>query len=570
MRRSSEATARLTAISIGGLSSHLAYIGKLPKSISDPQYYPLQALGTLPLSDVDEDDFAYLAGQYRLEGVSPRRLCQWNGQAASECGRYDDARIWSFLEVLIEEFASDHSTVNPFAAHVDGTSLPSPTMSPRQIALDIHMPPDHSLIGPITLDRIDDSLDDVEELLSSSSSSPTESRKTEQTETAASQPRFMSFAPPTKKQIADLTSRLSVPSSTVTSPPSQASGKINHRPLLAQAVNNSNLGGGRISQQRPTDSGTNSPKDLDYPDPYGVLPFADLIDNASVAAPADRRGSSSGSNSTPRASMTASKILNEWPDPYGVGGSDPTSRRSGSNHDSPRGSLRASPRLLPQRASSPVRKVQLLPPAAQSGTPPRFDGGLPWGNGQSREGEYGDAAWAAYRRQRIKPFLDWWQGYVEDVSSPSVFVTSLIMVQGEVQLASTLLVVGRGVVQFPRVQSERIIHAYIGMWAVRYRVTIVDVCAELLEAHRLPVEAAYIKKHGTISSIETRVADSGVTHVVHCAYCGRSTGSTDIPTSEGTFWWCKRCKRNARQCVVWCVQSRPILRRLIRTLVTMQ
>ena len=343
------------------------------------------------------------------------RLCQWNSQVAAECGRYDDARIWTFLEMLIEEFTSETSTVNPFAARINGrTGLPTPTMSPRQTAQDIHMPPSQSVIEPLTLDRIDDSLDDVEELLSSSSSSPSESRKTEQADTATSQPRFMTFAPPTNKQIVELTTRLSTPSSTVTSPPSQPTGKIANRPLLAQAVNNSNLSGRRLSHQQST--GSDSPKDLDYPDPYGVLPFADVPDFAPIPAAVERRGSSSGSNSTPRASMTASRILNGWPDPYGVGGSDPTSRKSASTRDSPKGSSRPSPRLLPQRTSPPMKRVQVLPPAAQSDTPRRFDAGLPWSQVQSRADEYGDAAWAAYRRQRTQPFLDWWQAYVEDVS----------------------------------------------------------------------------------------------------------------------------------------------------------
>lgn len=35
-------------------------------------------MGVLPFPEREEDDFAYLAVQYKVEGAAPEILCQWN------------------------------------------------------------------------------------------------------------------------------------------------------------------------------------------------------------------------------------------------------------------------------------------------------------------------------------------------------------------------------------------------------------------------------------------------------------------------------------------------------------
>lgn len=50
--------------------------------------------------------------------------------------------------------------------------------------------------------------------------------------------------------------------------------------------------------------------------------------------------------------------------------------------------------------------------------------------------------------------------------------------------------------------------------------------------------------------MEIRGGDEGITHIVNCAKCRKSTGAVDIPLSQGKFWWCKNCKRPAKTCVV--------------------
>ncbi len=78
-----------------------------------------------------------------------------------------------------------------------------------------------------------------------------------------------------------------------------------------------------------------------------------------------------------------------------------------------------------------------------------------------------------------------------------------------------------------------------------------SLCLDLLEAHRLSTQAAYVRKYSSVDSVETLPSHEGITHVVHCGTCGRSTGSAEIPTDQGKFWWCKRGKRYAKECAVW-------------------
>ena len=71
----------------------------------------------------------------------------------------------------------------------------------------------------------------------------------------------------------------------------------------------------------------------------------------------------------------------------------------------------------------------------------------------------------------------------------------------------------------------------------------------MLEANRLYTPAAYVRRHSGIPSLEVRSGDEGVSHIIHCVKCRKSTGPLDAPIGE-KFWWCKNCKRTAKSCVI--------------------
>ncbi|ORX37616.1 WD40-repeat-containing domain protein [Kockovaella imperatae] len=512
------------------LANHWDRIGKRPKAIQDTAYEPVQALGTLALADVDEEDFEFLAQNYRLEGGSAVNICLWNRSVAEHCGRHDDARLWSFLQVLIDEFTPHSPTVDPFSAPaMPKSDLPSPSLSPRQTAVSARRSP-----SPIALERIDDTLDDIEELLTISSSSSSIANQAIQPSRGI-HPRVFTFAPfpstlsRTDSEKPSPQPRPIVPSlpSTFTSPPI-SSGRGTPRPLLAQIADRT---GRRMSAQvtaQLDDGNDDEDDDDDYPDPYGVMPSAVVpipIRSNSVAQSYGRGSASSGSTARasnahqtrpPRGSNDFLDTSNSQRNLSTTMTSTTDISRPIPTTRSPRSSHKPSPQAAavpPPRVDSPIKRVQ-LPPASLD------PNGMisPWGK-VDRSSEFGQEEWTAYKKQRMAPLLAWWLAYVDD---------------GEVQLASTLLVVGREYVDFPVAQSERIVHAYL----------------ELLEAHHLAVQAAYVKKYAGLDSMETRAGDDGVTHVVHCASCGRSTGSVEISHEEASFWWCKRCKKNARYCVV--------------------
>ncbi|BEI90469.1 uncharacterized protein CcaverHIS019_0305390 [Cutaneotrichosporon cavernicola] len=85
-------------------SAHWQVGGRTRKAPGDHAYEPTQAMGTLPLSWIDNDEFRYLASHYRLEGMPPVQLCQYNRDVASMCDRTDDARVWHFLIGIFDEF----------------------------------------------------------------------------------------------------------------------------------------------------------------------------------------------------------------------------------------------------------------------------------------------------------------------------------------------------------------------------------------------------------------------------------------------------------------------------------
>lgn len=59
-------------------TNHWDKLGQKQKDPADPPYEPIQAIGTMYLPVFDNDEFAYLANHYRIEGAKAEELCKWN------------------------------------------------------------------------------------------------------------------------------------------------------------------------------------------------------------------------------------------------------------------------------------------------------------------------------------------------------------------------------------------------------------------------------------------------------------------------------------------------------------
>ena len=384
------------------LASHWEKIGKRPKSISDAAYEPLQAIGTSTFADVDPGEFEYLASQYKLEGRSAEDLCLWNRSVAESCGRHDDARIWTFLKLFLDEFrpTSAQGESSPEGPKVNGQ--PEAThKSPNIVADPVVTPP------PISLDRLDDTLDQVEELISTSSLSE---KSSSTAESVAKDPsataKIMTFAPPNARQISEARSRqvsLALP------PPSGRQSTSQTTPQSSTPQTLKSDADQHPSKQTSLDSDQSS--DSFYPDPYGVT---------------DGGGNFPGLSATPRVSIGSSKGKNDLADSNGVAPpmeQGTGSRRSGSAKGSPRPSVKPSPHMTPVRSLSPTRLTK-------SGALDRLEPRLPTIEridplkdqspaGKTRSQEYGDIAWKEYRQRRAGTLLKWLEEYVNDVSDLS-------------------------------------------------------------------------------------------------------------------------------------------------------
>ncbi|ORY34659.1 hypothetical protein BCR39DRAFT_513871 [Naematelia encephala] len=481
-------------------ASHWDKVGRQSKTIADHPYEPLQACGVVPVPEDDEDEFAYMAHHYKLEGKAPEQLCQWNREVAEICGRPDDARLWTYLKVLIEEFAPS-ADGSPFNEEIFSGTLPAPSQFLPQ---DIVSPGDshpstrepspirgNARVATIPLERavdtlVDTSQDAVEELLSSTSSSSTSSDAS----ATPSKGRFVAFLPPDIRNISDSQPRL--PSTGSSGIPSSLSRRGTFQTLFTQAVTQSQSQQSQNTQQQQQQqsgrdhSSPASSSDIDYPDPYGI--------GAATTTAVPTRHSSADRSHTATSSVGA--------DSRDRSGSVTKSRSSplpGQNHHQQNGSNRP----LASQGPTAEKKVAIVPATAKD-----------------RETQFGADEWEAYRRKRCEVLKDWWQTYIND---------------GEVQMATAVFVIGSCLFEFPSRQCERIVHTYI----------------DLLERYRLTGSAAYIRKHAGIASLETLSTDEGVTHIVHCARCGKSTGSLDdIGIEAKRFWWCKRCLLTAHKCAI--------------------
>jgi hypothetical protein len=300
----------------------------------------------------------------------------------------DDARLWTLLKSLIEEFAPS-SDAKHFDEGIFGDTIlqmekrTSPTdISPRG-SLAKPQPPasPHS----IPLERLEDALDDTEETLLSSPSASSGSSTSDSSSDAGSatpmRSKFFAFAPPDPKRVVDIQS-----TSRAVSTSRQVSSSYRATPnaLLAQSLSQaSKMPVDKPSKSRESRGSTSM--EADYPDPYGVI-------NSYTPPPP----STTASNSTSR---LVSRGVGEWPDPYGIGHrSAETSARV-----SPMTSHKPSPKLAPEmkNVKTPLRDWTL-------------SGGS--GSSENRQKDYTDSEWAAYKAKRCQVLLDWWQCYVNDVS----------------------------------------------------------------------------------------------------------------------------------------------------------
>jgi hypothetical protein len=94
------------------------------------------------------------------------------------------------------------------------------------------------------------------------------------------------------------------------------------------------------------------------------------------------------------------------------------------------------------------------------------------------------------------------------------------------------------------------VQAYIG----RHLHQEVKLTPDLLERHRLDIPVAYLRLNAEILAIQTLPGQEGITHILHCANCGKSTGSLDDDPDKKKFWWCTKCRRGAKICTVWLVK----------------
>lgn len=307
----------------------------------------------------------------------------------------------------------------------------------------------------------------------------------------------------------------------------------------------------------------------DWPDPYGIIPDQVLTSGTMTGV-----ASTTTASTTPTGTSRASTSQSSPVPPPAFGGRNMSNHNNNNNNDNSNNNNNAknSPRAgMTGLAGHEIGSGVVEAPLAGRGS---AEGGvgavvvLPNGNGpgpgsrvgsgqgkemRGREEKFEKKEWQEYRKKRVATLMTWWDGCVENVSSPSLLgVVCLVQVrfviwqaelqgvQGEMQLAATIALIASPLVNFPPFQVERLAHAYV----------------QLLERHRLPIFAAYIRRFSGIPSLEITPQDEGLTHTYFCERCGKSTGTLeDIEVKGKVFWWCKKCRMGAKRCAVWYVPN---------------
>ena len=392
--------------------SHWDKIGRKAKAISDPAYEPLQAAGIMSAFEEDRAAFDYMAQQYKLEGEAPEVLCQWNREVAQICGREDDARLWSFLKVLIEEFSpsTDGQGFNEeifSQAITQSTQVPTPpNASPRGASpklpnissTALTATPRTMPVAPIILQRIGDPADTSDAVVEDTSESESQSGSSSDSP-ATIRSSFMTFAPPGTPGASPSASRdrprvTAPPPSAITSPPNRdPSGRV-PRSLLAQAVNRSSRHADYDSSSSDEEAASKAVDEArgqsiarilnDYPDPYGILPEVPSRQSDSRASP----------------TFGPTRPVS----PHHAGGQRYSSNQRSSVQSSQNTSESKRPSLDMVAASAKVslekiKDLKVMLPGVRS-------------KNAAHEGEM----WDRYREKRCAALLEWWRTYVDDVS----------------------------------------------------------------------------------------------------------------------------------------------------------
>lgn len=345
-------------------------VGRPRKAVSDAPYAPLQALGVMPFGDSEGAEFAYMAYHTRLEGEKPEKLCKWNRevrlgaaeadfQVAEMCGLLDEARVWDFLQGLIEEFTpTNEGLFNEAVFSQAGSSLfvpqaPSPGLAVGPAGTVAHSVCDESIEG-ITLEEggdpvahvVPDAVDDSASEHSSESDSP-------QTPIRS---RFKLFLPPVVQDAPKPALHRGSTSASALQPNGTTS-------MSSRSVPK------RLGFETPLEDDTPTPiADLDYPDPYGI----------------------------------AAAFENYAPSKTRTARSTPQSTRPPTPSPGDRANGRGSPSVS-QLGSARPSVTALTKDRVQPGELTRHI-----------QDTYAPDQWDAYRDSRCAPLLDWWQAYVDD------------------------------------------------------------------------------------------------------------------------------------------------------------
>lgn len=320
-------------------------------------------MGVLPLGWLDKDEFAYLANHYRLEGMTPVQLCQWNRDVASMCSRTDDARAWDFLIGIFDEFGrTNEGMFNESVFSQAATIMPARPPSPH--GLETRRPSDETInagaFPGVPMLRGEDLVaPEIEASQDGSGSSESDGPET------PPKSRFKSFVPPTANDV----QRPNLPHWA-------SSGSI----LAASGIMRVSKKLGFETPLSDEDESLTPIADMDYPDAYGISAALEAATSGPSKIAAAR---SRSSRSTPQSTRAPS------PSKAGV----PNGRRSVT------GSARGS-----QRPSVTDRTMDRIQPAAI--TRPVQDA-------------FPLAQWDDYREARTQSFLDWWEAYIDDVSCTS-------------------------------------------------------------------------------------------------------------------------------------------------------
>ena len=358
-------------------------------------------------------------------------------------GRTDDARCWSLLQQYVEDIAPTPDT--QFSDNVfdkstkhrqeSDSTLQSPTAGPSELTKSPVATGSAATFSPepIPLERLgvnDDSNDDVEELVSDSSS--LSGSGSGSITPGVNRTRFITFAPHDTERI-DSRASTSTAVPTKSNPQSQPPSRERSRQLRPR-------GHRRHSSSEEDDA---------YPDQYGI----------SIHERRSRQSSANTSRSSARSSPNIApnqRVSTIKGSPVMLPSGSTRDRETGTNtgQNSGSGSGTGSGRHSVAGSTRPSLAGSTRPSLAGASGKRDKAGQVPTGRGWMDS-----TALEQYKQERAEAVLQWWRSYVDDVRLKECAIANS---QGDAQMATILYVVGSQVIHFPKKQAERVAHSYIG------------------------------------------------------------------------------------------------------------